>query len=84
MIVDAYSKFLEVIPIPYATSANTVPALRHVFSYFALPEHLVTDNGSQFTSAEFQKFLKDNDICCGSNFTFGLNFLNQFKFFKLV
>ena len=36
--------------------------LRHVFSSLGLPEHIVTDNGSQFTSTEFQKFLGDNDI----------------------
>ena len=28
--------------------------------------------------------LKRVCICCSSNFTFGLNFSNQFKFFKLV
>ena len=46
----------------HATSANTITALRHIFSYFGLPEHLVTDNGTQFTSDEFQKFLRENDI----------------------
>ena len=45
-----------------ATTTNTIAALRRAFSYFGLPEHLVTDNGSQFTSAEFQKFLKENDM----------------------
>ena len=61
-IVDAYSKFLEVVPRSQGTTANTVEALRHVFSYFGLPEHLVTDNGTQFTSAELKKFLEGNDI----------------------
>ena len=61
-IVDAYSKFLEVVPMSQATAANTVEALRHVFSYFGLPEYFVTDNGTQFTSAEFKKFLEGNDI----------------------
>ena len=62
VIVDAYSKFVEVVPMGQATTTNTIAALRRVFSYFGLPEHLLTDNGSQFTSAEFQKFLKENDI----------------------
>lgn len=62
VIVDAYSKFVEVVPMGQATTTNTIAALRRVFSYFGLPEHLVTDNGSQFTSAEFQNFLKENDI----------------------
>ena len=60
--VDAYSKFVEVVPMTNATSANTNTAFRHILSYFGLPEHLVTDNGTQFTSDEFQKFLRDNDI----------------------
>ena len=46
----------------HATSSTTIAALLHTFSYFGLPEHLNTDNGSQFTSAEFQKFLRDNGI----------------------
>ena len=48
--------------MPHATSANTIAAVRHIFNYFGLPEHLVTDNGSQFTSDELQQFLKKNDI----------------------
>ena len=62
VVVDAYSKFFEIVPMTHATSTNTITALRHIFSYFGLPEHLVTDNGTQFTSDEFQKFLKENDI----------------------
>ena len=62
VVVDAYSKYLDVIPMAHATSATTISALRHLFSVFGLPEHLVTDNGSQFTSAEFQAFLDGNGI----------------------
>ena len=62
VVVDAYSKYLEVVPMNQATSLTTIAALRHLFSVFGLPEHLVSDNGSQFTSAEFKSFLKDNDI----------------------
>ena len=61
-LVDAYSKFLEVVPMTHATSTNTISALRQIFSYFGLPEHLLTDNGTQFTSDEFQKLLRENDI----------------------
>ncbi len=62
VVVDAYSKYLEIVPLSHATSTNTIAAVRHIFGNFGLPEHIVTDNGSQFTSDEFQKFLKDNDI----------------------
>ena len=62
MIVDASSKFVDIIPVSHATSSTTIVALRHTFTYFGLPEYLVTDDGSQFTSAEFHKFLRDNSI----------------------
>ncbi|CAB4003252.1 Transposon Ty3-G Gag-Pol poly [Paramuricea clavata] len=62
VVVDAYSKYLEIVPMSNATSTTTITALRHIFSNFGLPEHIVSDNGSQFTSEEFQKFLNDNNI----------------------
>ena len=55
-------KFLKIVPMTHATSTNIITALRHIFSYFGLPEQLVTDNGTQFTSDEFQKYLRQNDI----------------------
>ena len=62
VIVDAHSKFLEIIPMSVATSTSTISALRRLFALFGLPEHLVSDNGSQFTSDEFRKFLLQNGI----------------------
>jgi transposase InsO family protein len=62
VVVDAYSKYLDITPMKEATTENTIQALRKLFSYFGLPEHIVTDNGSQYTSAEFKKFLEKNDI----------------------
>lgn len=55
-LVNAYSKYLEIVSMSYATSPSTIAALTHIFCGFKLPEHIVTDNGSQFTSEEFQKF----------------------------
>ena len=47
VIVDAYSKYLEIVPMTTITSSNTIAALRHLFSHFGLPDHIVTDNGTQ-------------------------------------
>lgn len=62
VIVDAYSKYLEIVPMTTTTSSNTIAALRHLFSHFGLPDHIVTDNGTQFTSNEFGTFLRLNNI----------------------
>ena len=45
-----------------AISAITIDKLRNTFATFGLPEILVTDNGSNFKSTEFEEFLKSNGI----------------------
>ena len=61
VVVDAYSKFPEVVKLT-TTTAGTITALRDIFSRHGLPEILVSDNGSQFTSREFEKFCVNNGI----------------------
>ena len=55
MIVDAYSKFIDIITLSHTTPSTTIAALHHTFGCFGLLEHLVTDNGSQFTNSAFHK-----------------------------
>ena len=62
VIVDAYTKYLEIVPMTHATSTGTIKALRRLFATFGLPTHIVSDNGTQFTSAEFTSFLQKNGI----------------------
>ena len=62
VVVDAFSKFLDVVPMDHATCATTIKVLRPVFSVFGLPEHTVTDIGSQFSSHVFKNWLAQNDI----------------------
>ena len=62
IVVDTYSKWLEVVPMSTATSHFTIEKLRSIFATHGLPRVFVTDNGSQFTSAEFQALMKGNGI----------------------
>ena len=62
VVVDAHSKWPEVIMMTSSTAQQTIEALRSLFSRYGLPEQLVSDNGTQFTSAEFTHFLKANRI----------------------
>ena len=62
LISDAYSKWLEVHPTNTSTSATTIELLRKSFSYLGLPDVIVSDNATTFTSAEFAEFLKENEI----------------------
>ncbi|GFR04208.1 transposon Tf2-6 polyprotein [Trichonephila clavata] len=62
LIVDAHSKWLEVHPIKVATTTKTTECLRDSFARFGLPRVLASDNGSQFTSYEFQRFMQRNVV----------------------
>ena len=41
---------------------HTIEALREMFSRWGIPRQLVTDNGPQFVSNMFQRFMKSNGI----------------------
>ena len=62
VLVDAHSKWPEVIPMTTTTSSATIRELRRLFAAYGLPEQLVSDNGPQFVSDEFQEFLKKNRV----------------------
>ena len=60
--MDAHSKWLEVHIVPSTSAAATIDKLRVIFAMFGLPEQIVSDNGSGFTSAEFKNFIDANGI----------------------
>ena len=62
VLVDAHSKWPEVIYMPSTTATRTIEALRSIFASYGLPLQLVSDNGPQFSSAEFKDFLIHNGI----------------------
>lgn len=62
VIVDAYSKWVEIFSTTSTSSASTISILRTCFARFGLPVVLVSDNGTSFTSTEFQSFMTENGI----------------------
>ena len=62
IVVDTHYKWMEVKAVTAATSKATIAQLRSIFATHGLPEMLVTDNGTTFTSTEFQESIKANGI----------------------
>ena len=62
IIVDAHSKWLDTHIMSSITSTKTIQVIRSVFTRHGLPQKVVTDNGTLFTSQEFQAFMKANGI----------------------
>lgn len=62
IVVDAYTKWLEVIPTTTITATATINILKNLFTTFGLPITIVSDNGRQFRSEEMMRFLKENGV----------------------
>ena len=62
LIADAHSKWIEIHATSSSTSSTTIELLRKTFASLGLPEVLVSDNATAFTSAEFSEFLQRNGI----------------------
>lgn len=60
--VDSFSKFPYVVEMNGTTSSTTITALQKILAVEGLPRTIVSDNGTQFTSAEFQRFCDLNSI----------------------
>ena len=62
LVVDTHSKWMEVAVVTSATTQSTIEKLRVMFATHGLPDILVSDNGTAFTSTEFMTFTKRNGI----------------------
>lgn len=62
VLVDSFSKWVEVWPMSSTSTAKTIERLRSAFAAYGFPETLVSDNGPQFTAAEFADFMATNGV----------------------
>ena len=62
VLIDAHLKWMEVELMTSTTSLAIIPALRKIFAHFSLPMSIVTDNGCNIVSSEFNDFLAHNGI----------------------
>ncbi|XP_003382034.1 putative integrase core domain protein, partial [Trichinella spiralis] len=62
IVVDAFSKWREVRVLKNTTSESVISCLRQIFSTHGLPDIIVSDNGTQFTSHTFQEYLNKGGI----------------------
>lgn len=62
IVTDSYSKWPEVFKTKTITAHFTIAKLRETFARFGLPQTVVSDAGTQFTSAACREFLARNGV----------------------
>lgn len=59
LCVDYFSKFPEIAKLTQTTRRHVVTALKSIFARQGIPDEVVSDNGPQFSSAEFGVFAEN-------------------------
>ena len=62
LLIDVYSKWPEIHAMSSTTAQATVQQLRRIFATHGLPQMIVSDNGPQFASEEFEQFCTSRGI----------------------
>ena len=62
IVVDSYSKWIDALPTHSTTTQVTTKLLKQLFAIHGLPEVIVSDNGTCFSSSEFSSFCLANGI----------------------
>ena len=62
LIADYYSRFPIIRSVSTMSAAHLVTVLKTIFSEYGLPEELVSDQGTQFTSEQYTSFEEEYNI----------------------
>jgi transposase InsO family protein len=60
--IDKLTKWPEAIPVVKINKQSTVKFIKSIVCRFGVPNRIITDNGSEFTSGAFQGYCKDLGI----------------------
>jgi hypothetical protein len=60
--IDKFTKWIEFKPIASLTSAKAVEFIQDIIFRFGIPNNIITDLGSNFTSSEFFDFCEQKSI----------------------
>ncbi|CAB0005138.1 unnamed protein product [Nesidiocoris tenuis] len=62
VIVDATTKWIEILPMVNTTTQSTLRVIKNTISRFGFPHIIVTNNGPQFVFEEFEQFCKNHSV----------------------
>lgn len=61
-VIDGFTKFVKFYDVKSTKTCEVIHKLQEYFNNYSKPIRIVSDRGSAFTSNEFAKFLKENNV----------------------
>lgn len=61
-VVDGFTKYLFAKPVKDTKTKNVIRVLESIFNDFGIPERIISDRGSSFTSSQFKDFCISNGV----------------------
>ena len=62
LLVGYFSRYVEVVKLICTTIKSVVAAMKPLFARHGIPDVIISDNGPQYSSQEFQQFAKDYEF----------------------
>ena len=62
LVVDYYSRWIEIARLERTTAECVIAHTSSLFARHGIPEVVISDNGPQYTSAQYAQFAKDYDF----------------------
>jgi transposase InsO family protein len=62
VVVDKFSKWIEAVLVTNQEATTAVKFFESIIYPYGVPNNIITDNGTNFTSGEFQEFAKELGI----------------------
>ena len=59
LVMDYYSRCIEIARLPNATSSDVISHMKSLFARHGVPESLTSDNGPQYAADQFKSFPKE-------------------------
>src|SRR3954471_18114653 len=60
--VNKFTKWIKAVPITSSTALTTANFIKSIIFRFGVPDNIITNNGTNFTAAEFQNFYEELGI----------------------
>lgn len=57
LIIDAFTKYIMLVPVKSTKTVHSIRAMKNYFHTFGVPKRLISDRGASFTAKRFKEYL---------------------------